>query len=232
MYYNKSDFPTRNNTKPIPKCISKQFVFLHSCFLEVVRWPVYLLIYSFFYFIRVIYFLFMYTWLFITINLSKNPQIWHAPPFGKKSIFTWSLGTSSSSTHGSWHAKCLAFSVLKVLMTFQTLPPPIFISTFWKIKIINWGTKRSLIIKLSCLKLWKFYHPHEFVSVVLQTCVAVLWVVWTLLTRNKIKIKYKFIVTSQVLAFSCDNLSFKSISVKVIQKYHFNYMLSYRHNNE
>ena len=120
------------------------------------------------------------------------------------------------------------FQFLKVLMTFKTLPPPIFISTFWKIKIINWGTKRSLIIKLSCLRLWIFYHPHEFVSAVLQTCVAVLWVVWTLPTRNKIKIKYKFIVTSQVLAFSCDNLSFKSISVKVIQKYHFNYMLSYR----
>ena len=142
------------------------------------------------------------------------------------------MGTSSSSTHGSWHAKCLAFSVLKVLMTFKTLPPPIFISTFWKIKIINWGTKRSLIIKLSCLRLWIFYHPHEFVSAVLQTCVAVLWVVWTLLTRNlyKIKIKCKFIVISQILAFSCDDLPFKTISVRVIQKYHFNYMLSYSQN--
>ena len=117
------------------------------------------------------------------------------------------------------------FQFLRVLMTFKTSPPPFLFQNFWKIKIINWGTKRSLIIKLSCLKLWKFYHPHEFVSVVLQTCVAVLWVVWTLLTKNKIKIKYTFIVTSQILAFSCDDLSFKSISLKVIQKYHFNYVV-------
>ena len=79
---------------------------------------------SFLYFIRVIYFLFMYTWLFITINLSKNIKF-DMPPHSVKKIY-FHLIFGKLVIFDSWHLSCQMshiFSFWRFLWHSKPFPP-------------------------------------------------------------------------------------------------------------